>query len=179
MKSQADPLVDGGQFRDQITQLGLPEQNDRQIILPATVQIGEQLQLIHCGRRHFLRFVEDQNEMAILCMDLFCGAAKSFATRKFILSLALRVQKVEGCADQILKAERRVFLSDDLEFLPVKLLGKNGAGQRFAATDFTGQHADVHGLFGDEKAQAIERFVVVAALKKEARVPRRFEGAFP
>src|SRR5688500_742183 len=110
--------------------------------------------------------------MAILSADLLGGPAKSLATRKFILPFAQRIQKIEGSADQIFEAERRIFLSNDLEFLPVELLGKNCAGECFAAPDFTGQHADVHGLFTDQKAEAIECLVMVAALKIKARVPR-------
>ncbi len=180
MKPEADALVDGRQAPDQCAQLRLADENDRQEIFARAIEIREQLQFVKRLRGHFLRLVEDQNEVASLGVNAIDDLAETLIARVLGLRRLERgaFQILEHAREQVAEIEGRILLGNDAELARAEPFREHRARDGFARADLAREHPEQHGLLLDEESQAIQSFVVVAALEKKARVPGGLEWTF-
>lgn len=180
VEAEADALVDGGQFGDHFAELGLADEDEGEVIDAGAVQVGEEFEFVEGGGGHFLGFVEDEDEVPVFGVEFIDDLGEAFPPGMFGGGAGAGggVELLEDRAQHFGEGEGGVLLDDDSEALFIEAIVEDGAGEGLAAADFAGEHADEHGLFADEEAEAAEGFVVIAALEEEPDVPGGFEGAF-
>ena len=88
----------------------------------------------------------------------------------------LRVKLTEYGLQQFIEVEAGILTGYDNKLTRVKVLGQNGARDRFSTAYVTSQHAQVHGFFIRQIEQTVERLLMLGAAIIKTRVPRRLKG---